>query len=116
MFISPAFASGVETAKTSPSIFMSMMPLLIILFIFYLFLFRPQQKRMQEYQKLVNSLRRGDRIVTTGGIIGTISKVEEGNPDVQVEIAEGVKIRLQRNAIAEILAKTPVTDAESASK
>ena len=97
---------------------MSLVPLVLVFLIFYLFLVRPQQKRMAEYQKLVGGLRRGDRIVTTGGIIGTITKVETQSAEVMVEIAEGVRVRLQRNAIAEILAKTaPVADEpESAEK
>jgi len=110
MFISPAFASDSSTAAMGAaqggSALMSFVPLILVVVIFYFFLVRPQQRRMAEYQKLVSSLRRGDRVVTTGGIIGTIHKVEDNSPDVTVEIAEGVRVRVQRNAIAEVLAKT----------
>mgnify|MGYP002381342392 FL=1 len=93
-------------AAQGGSALMSFVPLILVVVIFYFFLVRPQQRRMAEYQKLVSSLRRGDRVVTTGGIIGTIHKVEDNSPDVTVEIAEGVRVRVQRNAIAEVLAKT----------
>ena len=108
MLIFPAYASdpAVAAAGGGASLLGAMTPLLVIFLIFYFFLVRPQQKRMQEYQKLMSGLRRGDRIVTTGGIIGTITKVEDKSAEVMVEIAEGVHVRLQRNAIAEVLAKT----------
>ncbi len=119
MLIFPAYASdpAVAAAGGGSSLLGAMAPLLVIFVIFYFFLVRPQQKRIQEYQKLVSGLRRGDRIVTTGGIIGTITKVEDKGADVMVEIAEGVRIRLQRSAIAEVLAKTaPVADESSTDK
>lgn len=110
MLISPAFAdtaaATADVAQGPVPFLMSMAPLFLVVIIFYFFLVRPQQKRMAEYQKLVQGLRRGDRVVTSGGIIGTIHKVEANNPDVTVEIAEGVRVRVQRNAIAEVLAKT----------
>lgn len=114
MLISTAYASetvssaaaAVTGAQSAGSLAMTFAPLVLVFIIFYLFLVRPQQKRMQEFQKLVAGLRRGDRVVTTGGIIGTITKVETTAPEVMVEIAEGVRVRVQRGAIAEVLAKT----------
>lgn len=108
MLISPAFAASTATAAGAApegSFLYSMLPLVLVLVIFYFFLVRPQQKRMADYQKLVAGLRRGDRVVTTGGIIGTIHRIDEKVSDVTVEIAEGVRVRIQRNAIAEVLAK-----------
>lgn len=123
MLISSAFAASTTTAAASSAAasggaagLISLMPLLFVLVIFYFFLVRPQQKRMAEYQKLVSSLRRGDRVVTSGGIIGTIHKVETSSPDVTVEIAEGVRVRVQRNAIAEVLAKTGSVDNDNEEK
>ena len=112
MLVSNAFAASTTAAagaaaEAGPASFLiSLMPLFLVIIIFYFFLVRPQQRRMAEYQKLVSGLRRGDRIVTSGGIIGTIHKVEDNSPDVTVEIAENVRVRVQRNAIAEVLAKT----------
>lgn len=117
MLISPAFATttaaGADAAAQGGfmSVAMSFLPLVLVILIFYIFLVRPQQRRMAEYQKMVSALRKGDRVVTSGGIIGTIHKVEANSPDVVVEIAENVRIRVQRSAVAEILAKTePVKD------
>lgn len=101
-----ASTAGAAPAAAGGSLLGFMTPLLVIFLIFYFFLLRPQNKRLQEYQKLMASLRRGDRVVTTGGIIGTITKVDDGAAEVMVEIADGVRIRVQRNAIAEVLAKT----------
>lgn len=125
MLISSAFAASTTTAAASTTDaaaagasmgLVQLAPLLFVLVIFYFFLVRPQQKRMAEYQKLVSSLRRGDRIVTSGGIIGTIHKVETSSPDVTVEIADGVRVRVQRNAIAEVLAKTGTVETDTEEK
>lgn len=115
MLFSPAFASDVAntaaaTGSAGESFFVAITPLLIIFVIFYLFLVRPQQKRIGEYQKMMAGLRRGDRVVTTGGIVGTVSKVDDSSPDIMVEIADGVAVRIQRTAIAEVLAKTGKVD------
>jgi preprotein translocase subunit YajC len=117
MLISPAFATttsaGTEAVAQGgfAAVLMSFAPLILVILIFYVFLVRPQQRRMAEYQKLVAGLRKGDRVVTSGGIIGTIHKVEANNTEVVVEIAENVRVRMQRSAVADILAKTePVKD------
>lgn len=119
MFISTALAAdtvaaaGDVAATASPltQAVVTFAPLLLVLVIFYLFLVRPQQKRMSEFQKMVSALRRGDKIVTTGGIIGTIHRVEDNQPEITVEIAENVRIKLQRTAIAEVLMKSaPAND------
>ncbi|MDX1974930.1 MAG: preprotein translocase subunit YajC [Rickettsiales bacterium] len=82
----------------------------LLFFIFYFMLIRPQQKRIKNHQALVKSLQKGDKIITTGGIIGTISKLE-GDDIVVLEIAPDVKIRLSRSAITEV-----VKDGASGSK
>ncbi|GGG76161.1 preprotein translocase subunit YajC [Salipiger pallidus] len=80
-------------------------PLILIFAIMYFLLIRPQQKKMKEHQKMVAALRRGDQVVTQGGIIGKVSKVKEGN-EVEIEIAEGVKVRVVQNTITTVLSKT----------
>lgn len=111
MFISSAWAT--EAATTAPeqasgfaAAVVTFAPLVIIFLIFYIVAIRPQQKRMAEYQKQVSTLRRGDRVVTTGGIIGTVHRIDDKNPETEIEIASGVVVKVQKNAIAEILAKT----------
>ncbi|MBU2963700.1 preprotein translocase subunit YajC [Citreicella sp. C3M06] len=80
-------------------------PLILIFGIMYFLLIRPQQKKVKEHQKMVAALRRGDQIVTQGGIIGKVSKVKENN-EVEVEIAEGVRVRVVQNTITTVLSKT----------
>jgi preprotein translocase subunit YajC len=95
--------------------FMSMLPLVLIFAVFYFFLIRPQQKKVQQQKQLLSTLRRGDRVMTTGGIIGVISKVVS-EQELQVEIAEGVRVRVARAMVAELLSKTePVSESSEES-
>lgn len=80
-------------------------PLILIFGIMYFLLIRPQQKRMKEHQAMVEALRRGDQIVTQGGLIGKVAKVKD-DKEVEVEIAEGVKVRVVRATISQVLNKT----------
>ena len=80
-------------------------PLILIFAIMYFLLIRPQQKKMKEHQKMVAALRRGDQVVTQGGIIGKVSKVKENN-EVEIEIAEGVRVRVVQNTITQVISKT----------
>jgi preprotein translocase subunit YajC len=80
-------------------------PLILIFAIMYLLLIRPQQKKVKEHQAMVNALRRGDQVVTQGGIIGKVAKVKDDG-EVEVEIAEGVKVRVVQSTIAQVVSKT----------
>ena len=81
------------------------MPLILIFAIMYFLLIRPQQKKVKEHAAMVDAVKRGDRIVTQGGMIAKVSKVKEDN-EVEIEIAEGVKVRIVKSTIAQVLAKT----------
>lgn len=80
-------------------------PLLLIFAIMYFLLIRPQQKKVKEHQAMVSALRRGDQVVTQGGLIGKVSKVKDDN-EVEVEVAEGVKVRVVKSTIAQVISKT----------
>ena len=80
-------------------------PLILIFAIMYFLLIRPQQKKMKEHQAMIEALRRGDQVVTQGGLIGKVVKVKEDN-EIEVEIAEGVKVRVVRATIAQVISKT----------
>ncbi|MEZ8015381.1 MAG: preprotein translocase subunit YajC [Ascidiaceihabitans sp.] len=80
-------------------------PLLLIFGIMYFLLIRPQQKKMKEHQAMVTSLRRGDKIVTAGGMFGKVVKVHDEG-EVEVEIADGVKVRMVQSTIAQVVSKT----------
>jgi preprotein translocase subunit YajC len=67
---------------------------------------RPQQKKLKEHKAMVEALRRGDQVVTQGGMIGKVNRVKEGENEIEVEIAEGVKVRIVRSTIVQVLSKT----------
>ena len=81
-----------------------MLPLVLIFVVFYFLLIRPQQKKMKSHRALVQGLRRGDRVVTGGGLIGTVSKVVSDN-ELQVEISDGVRVKVVRQTIQDVLTK-----------
>ena len=90
--------------------FQDFIPLILIFAIMYFLLIRPQQKKVKEHQNMVTALRRGDQVVTQGGLIGKVTKVKEEN-EIEVEVATGVKVRVVQNTIAQVLSKTePVKD------
>ena len=108
MFVSPAYAQAAEDGGGSG--IEAFLPLILIFVVFYFLLIRPQQKKMKEHKAMLGAVRRGDKIVTGGGIIGTITKVID-EIEVTVEIADGVKVRVQRGLISSVLSKTqPVND------
>ncbi|MGX0878708.1 preprotein translocase subunit YajC [Roseovarius sp. MBR-154] len=80
-------------------------PLILIFVIMYFLLIRPQQKKLKEHKAMVESLRRGDQVVTQGGLIGKVAKVKDDN-EIEVELSEGVKVRVVRSTIAQVLSKT----------
>ncbi|AGI71225.1 membrane protein [Octadecabacter arcticus 238] len=80
-------------------------PLILIFAIMYFLLIRPQQKKLKQHQAMVASLRRGDQVVTAGGLIGKVSKIKD-DAEVEVELAEGVKVRVVRSTIGQVLNKT----------
>jgi preprotein translocase subunit YajC len=121
MLISAAYAQ--ETAAPAagaggPDLITSLLPLVLIFVVFYFLMIRPQQKKMKEHRGMVANLRRGDRVVTGGGFVGVVSRVINDG-EIQVEIAEGVRVRVLRHTITQVLGKgEPVkgeTKAESAS-
>jgi len=83
----------------------SFVPLILIFGIMYFLLIRPQQQKLKEHTAMVNALRRGDQVVTQGGLIGKVTKVKDDN-EVEVEIADGVKVRVVQATIAQVISKT----------
>lgn len=85
--------------------FAQFLPLILIFAIMYFLLIRPQQKKVKEHQAMVDGLRRGDQVVTQGGMIGKVSKLKDDN-EVEVELAENVKVRVVKSTIAQVISKT----------
>ena len=109
MFISPAFAQdGGGLGGIEPLI-----PLVLIFVVFWFFLIRPQQKKMKDHREMVAALRRGDQVVTGGGLIGRVTKVIDDNT-CQVELTEGVRVKVVRSTITDVLSRgEPVKGAKS---
>lgn len=102
MFATPAYA---QAAGGAGGAFASFVPLILIFAIMYFLLIRPQQKKVKEHAAMVEALRRGDQIVTQGGLIGKVTKVMDDNK-VEVEIAKDVKVQIVKNTVAQVLNKT----------
>jgi len=107
VFISPAFAQAAPAAGGDlMSSLTSMLPLLLMFVVLYFVMNRPQMKRQKEHKAMLEALAKGDEVATAGGLIGRISRL--GDTYVGVEIATGVEIQLQRNAIVQVLPKGTV--------
>ncbi|WP_298971333.1 preprotein translocase subunit YajC [uncultured Roseobacter sp.] len=85
--------------------FAQFVPLILIFAIMYFLLIRPQQKKVKEHQAMVSALRRGDQVVTQGGIVGKVAKVKDDG-ELELEIADGVKVRVIQSTIATVISKT----------
>ena len=83
----------------------SFIPIILIFVIMYFLLIRPQQKKIKEHKNMVDNLRRGDQVLTQGGIIGKITKVKEGE-EIEVELARDVKVSVIRSTIVNVMSKT----------
>lgn len=103
MFITPAFA---QAAGASPQDTLTtfVLPMALIFVVFYFFMIRPQQQKTKQLKAMLEALRRGDRVVTAGGIIGTVAKLD-GDQEVVVEIAENVRVKVVRSTITTVLSK-----------
>lgn len=108
MFISPAYAQAAAPAAGGDmmSTLTSMLPLLLMFVVLYFVMIRPQMKRQKEHKAMLEALTKGDEVATAGGLIGRINRL--GDTYVGIEVAEGVEIQLQRNAIVQVLPKGTV--------
>ncbi len=102
--ITPAYAQGAAAAPNPLLEFF--VPMLLIVAIFYFLIMRPQRKRLEAHQKMVEGIRRGDTVVTSGGIVGKVTKVPENSEEIQVEISEGVRVRIMKNTLSDVKSKT----------
>ena len=104
-FFTPAMAQDAAgVATTSQSSFASFIPLVLMLGVFFL-LIRPQQKKMKEHKQMVEALRRGDKVITSSGIMGTVNKIETETGLVHLEIAPDVVIKIVKSAVTEVTTK-----------
>lgn len=109
MFITPAYA---QSAGGGADAFVQLVPILLMFVIFYFLLIRPQQTRAKKHQEAINAIRRNDTVVIGGGIVGRVNRVRDGDPEIDVEIAQGTVVKVLRGSIAEVRVKgEPVKDA-----
>lgn len=86
---------------------LAQLPFILALFaIMYFLLIRPQQKKLKDHQALIGALRRGDMVVTAGGILGKVTKVKDDGTEIEVEIATGVNVRVLKSTITSVVSKT----------
>lgn len=113
MFISTAYAQAAGAAAPGGAdMFIQFAPLVLIFVVFYFMLIRPQQKKMKEHKSMLDSIRRGDKIVTGGGILGTVVRVG-ADDELTVEIADNVRVRCLRSTVSLVLTKgEPAKDGE----
>ncbi len=103
MFITPAYAQAAGQGIGDMATFI--LPLVMIMAVFWFLLIRPQQRKMKEHQALLSKITRGDTVITTGGLIGKVTKVIDDN-ELQVEVGENIKVRILRSGIADVRAKS----------
>ncbi len=103
MFISQAWAQGAASGGSSDFL-VQLFPLVLIFIVFYFLLIRPQQAKVKAQKEMLGGVKRGDRVVTGGGIIGLVTKVI-GDNELQVELAEGVRVRIIKTTITDILTR-----------
>jgi len=117
MLIATAYAQGTGLSGLfdSQSTMIQFLPLVLIFAVFYFLLIRPQQRKAKEHRATLDTLRRGDRVVTGGGIVGTVVRVDSPE-EVSVDIADGVRVRVVRSTITSVLAKPDPAAAREASK
>ena len=114
MFISPAFAQGGSMFGGSDNMLVSMLPFVLIFVIMYFLILRPQQKRQKQHADMVKNVRRGDTVVTSGGLVGKVTKGID-DEQVEVEVAEDVRVRQMRAMLADVRAKGEPVKEEGAS-
>ena len=93
---------------------MSLFPFILIIIIFYFLMLRPQQRRAKQHQDMIKNLRRGDTVISSGGLVGKVTKVVDDD-QIEVEIADGVRVRQLRSMISDVRAKGEPLKEESAS-
>jgi preprotein translocase subunit YajC len=109
MFVTPAFAQASQMFG-GDNLMVQLLPFVLIFVIMYFLILRPQQKRAKEHQDLVKNLRRGDTVITSGGLVGKVTKVVDDD-QIEVEIADGVRVRQVRAMVSGVRAKgEPVKD------
>jgi preprotein translocase subunit YajC len=111
--ITPAYAQDISGMLGGATQFL---PLILIFGVFYFLLIRPQQQRQKEMKRALAAIKRGDRVVTAGGILATVQKVRDGSNEIEVEIAANVRVVVLRDTISSVLTPVAANDSKPAAK
>ncbi len=103
MFVTPAFAQAVPSPVDPLGGLL--IPMLLMLVIFYFFLIRPQSQRAKEHRDRMNAVRRGDTVITSGGMVGRVTKVSDSSDEIEVELADNLKVRIIKSTLMDVRAK-----------
>ncbi len=117
LFVGTAWAEAAQAPGlpvTSGSTLMSYVPLFLILIVFYFFMIRPQQKKLQQQEAMIKALKKGDEVITTGGFVGTIAKLDDDY--AMLQIADGVQVKIVRSTVAGLVAEEPKKKPKSEEK
>jgi preprotein translocase subunit YajC len=109
MFATAAFAQTTGTPGGAAGGLISFVPIILIFAIMYFLMIRPQQKKVKEHRAMVEAVRRGDQVITSGGLIGKVTKVADS--ELEVELAPNVKVRVVRSTISQVVSKTEPVEA-----
>lgn len=111
MFVSVAFAQAAPVASAADPMGGLLIPMLLMLLIFYFFLIRPQSQRAKEHREKMNAVRRGDTVITSGGMVGRVTKVSDTSDEIEVELADNLKVRIIKSTLMDVRSKgEPVKD------
>ena len=112
MFISSAVAQEAVPPVSNPSPLTGILPIVVMVALFYFLLIRPQQKKISEHKKMTNGVRRGDKVILSGGIYGTVTRVDDEN--LSVEVAKGVELEVIRSSLSAVVTRSEPADSASA--
>jgi preprotein translocase subunit YajC len=105
MFVTQAFAQAAAPAGGADSILITLLPFVLIFVVMYLLIIRPQRAQMKKRQEMLGNVRRGDTVVTGGGLIGKVTKVTEGSDEMEVDLGNGLKVTALRGTISDVRVK-----------
>ena len=115
MLITPAYAQGSLFGGGNTDMLTSLLPFVLIFVIMYFLILRPQQKRVKQHAEMVKNVRKGDTVITSGGLVGRVTKVIDDD-QVEIEVADGVRVRQMRQMVTDVRAKgEPVKDDDTKS-
>jgi preprotein translocase subunit YajC len=107
MLIGPAYAQSAGAPAGGAFDLISLLPLVLIFVVFYFLLIRPQQQKMRAHREMIEQLKKGDKVVTSGGILGQVVRIEDGKNTATVEIAKDVRVEVVRSTISDVVRDTP---------